>query len=257
MTSRCILHIFDAGKEALYVMIICPVCQTENDQYAVICRSCRGYIQNKIPNLDLFETAWLIIEKPRAAFQRIATADHKNYAVFLYALLGMGFAFAELWLFRAGNRFESLFTLLIFSIFAGLASGLLLFPIITSVHWIVSKILHRKAGFRNSIGITAYSLVPIIISIIFILPIELLTFGMYFFTFNPDPMTVNASSYIVLLILDGLMGLWSIILCLVGTRVGHQMSWLKSVVVVLCVLAVLAACAYGAGRAIGLLPMVA
>jgi hypothetical protein len=237
-------------------MIVCPVCQTENDQYAVICRSCRGYIQNKIPNLDLFETAWLIIEKPRVAFRRIATAEHKNYAVLLYSLLGIGFAFAELWLFRAGNRFESLFSLLIFSIVAGIASGLLLFPIITSAHWIISKILNQKAGFRNSIGITAYSLVPIIISIIFILPIELLTFGMYFFTFNPDPMTINPSSYIVLVILDGLMGLWSIVLYLVGTKVGHQISWIKSVVVVLCVLAVLAACMYGAGRAISLLPVV-
>ncbi|HVN48517.1 MAG TPA: Yip1 family protein [Bacteroidota bacterium] len=237
-------------------MIVCPVCQTENDQYAVVCRSCRGFLQNKIPNLDLFETAWLVLEKPRTAFQRIVTAEHKNYTLLLFSLFGIAFAFAELWFFRAGNRFDSFFSLLMTSLFAGLASGLVLFFIIPFIHWGISKILYRKAGFRNSLGITAYSLVPIIISIFFILPIELLTFGVYFFTFNPDPMTINASSYVILLVLDGLMGLWSIMLCLMGTKIGHQMNWLQSCIVVLCVLAVLTACGYAAGHFMMLMPVV-
>ena len=33
-------------------MVVCPVCGIQNDEYAIVCGSCKSYIQNRIANLD-------------------------------------------------------------------------------------------------------------------------------------------------------------------------------------------------------------
>jgi hypothetical protein len=212
-------------------MITCSVCQTENDQYATVCKKCGGFLQNRIPNLDLFDVLWKIIENPRSAFRLITIAEHKNYALFLYTLSGIAIAFAGVWHFRLGDRFENILTLIFLGTLIGIPLGLALCPIASSLHWGLSKILGNKASFRNSLGITSYSLTPIVISLLFVLPIELLTFGMYFFTFNPPPITIKPMLYILLMGLDIALTLWSWVLLIIGTNVGNQVAVWKSIVI--------------------------
>ena len=159
-------------------MINCLVCQTENDEYSTICKKCGGFLQNRVPNLDLFDILWKIIESPKKAFRLIMLAEHKNYAVFLYTLSGIAITFAGFWHFKLGDRFENILLIIFLAILIGIPFGIALCPIVSSLHWGLSRLLGSKALFRNSLGITSYSLVPIVISLIFVLPIELLTFGM-------------------------------------------------------------------------------
>jgi hypothetical protein len=212
-------------------MIMCSVCQTENDQYATICKKCGGFLQNRIPNLDLFDVLWKIIETPKNAFRLIMRAEHKNYAFFLYTLSGIAVAFAGFWHFKLGNRFENILVILFSAILIGIIIGIALCPIASSLHWALTRILGTKASFRNSLGITSYSLVPIVISLLLVLPVEILTFGMYFFTFNPPPITIKPISYMLLIGLDSTMTVWAWILLIIGTNVGNQLPVWKSILI--------------------------
>ncbi len=213
-------------------MILCTVCQTENDKYATICKKCGGFLQNRVPNLDLFNTLWRIIENPREAFRLIMIAEHKNYGLFLYALCGISVAFSGFWYFRIGDRFENVLLLIFWALLIGIPLGIVVCPIVSSFHWMLSKLLSGNSSFRTSMGITSYALTPVIISLVLILPIELMTFGMYFFTFNPHPMAIKPISYIVLIGLNAVMILWAFMLLIIGTKVGNQISLWKSILIV-------------------------
>ncbi|MGD0038453.1 MAG: Yip1 family protein [Bacteroidota bacterium] len=212
-------------------MITCSVCQTENDQYSTICKKCGSFLQNRVPNLDLFDVLWKIIESPKNAFRLIMRAEHKNYALFLYTLSGIAITFTGLWYFRLGDRFDNILVLIFLAILIGIPFGIVLCPLVSSLHWGLSKILDKKASFRNSLGITSYSLIPIIITLVFVLPIELLTFGMYFFTFNPPPITIKPMLYMLLIGLDIALAVWAWILLIIGTKVGNQISLWKSILI--------------------------
>ena len=213
-------------------MILCSVCQTENDKYATICEECGGFLQNRVPNLDLFDTLWRIIENPRNAFRLIMIAEHKNYALFLYTLCGISVAFSGFWYFRIGDRFENVLLLIFWALLIGVPLGIALCPIISSFHWMLSALLGGKASFRSSMGITSYALAPLTISLLLLLPIELMTFGMYFFSFNPHPIAIKPISYIALIGMNAVMILWALILLIIGTNVGNQISLWKSVLIV-------------------------
>jgi hypothetical protein len=213
-------------------MILCSVCQIENDKYATLCKKCGGFLQNRVPNLDLFDTLWRIIENPREAFRIIMIAEHKNYALLLYAICGISIAFSGFSYFKIGDRFENVLILIFWALLIGVPLGIALCPIVSFFHWSLSKLLGGKSSFRTSMGITSYTLTPITISLLLLLPIELMTFGMYLFTFNPHPIAIKPVSYSVLIGLNAVMILWAFLLLITGTKVGSQISLWKSVLIV-------------------------
>lgn len=213
-------------------MIACPVCRTDNDNYATVCTHCKAFLQNRIPNLNLFETAWKVIESPRAAFHDITIAEHKNYSIFIFSLFGVTLAFTNFWYLRIGDRFQSLLDLIIWAIIIGTGAGLLLAFFMTAVYHAGVRLMGGKSGFRSSMGLLSYSLVPVVFTLVFILPVELLTFGMYMFTSNPHPFTIKPVSYVALVGFDVVVSLWTLVLAVLGTAIGHQVSTLKSVLVV-------------------------
>jgi hypothetical protein len=220
-------------------MTICSVCQFENDDFAVTCKNCKGFLQNRIPNLDLFETVWGVIESPRATFRRIAIAEHKNFALLLFALFGLGLSFTALWHFELGDRFSTLLDLIIFATVSGPGVGILVSLVLTLVYHLLAKVSGGKAAFRTSVGALAYSLTPIVLSVFLILPIELLTFGMYMFTSNPHPYVLKPFSYVLLIGFDSLVTVWSVVLLTIGAAIVHGLAWWKSILVSLMFLAVL------------------
>lgn len=229
-------------------MVQCPVCKTQNDDFATTCIQCHSYIQNRIPNLDFFDMAWRVIETPRKAFHTISLAEHKNYSLFLFSLFGISITFTAFWFFKLGDRFGNLLDLIIWALLAGAVLGLVVAPITGGLHFLLTKLFKGKAGFRNSFGVMAYSLIPVVVSLILILPIELLTFGMYLFTSNPHPFTIKPVSYVILLGFDGVVGFWSVLLAILGTRVSQRLSIALSTAVVALILAMLGGLFFFGGR---------
>jgi hypothetical protein len=213
-------------------MITCTVCLAENDEFAITCSKCKAFLQDRVPNLDLFETGWMVLESPTKAFRRITLAEHKNYVYFLFTLFGVGLSFTGFWFFRLGNRFVTLMDLIPAAVGVGIVLGSILALLLTGVYFGFARMLGGATNFRTSFGLLGYSFTPIALSLLLVLPIELLTFGMYLFTWNPDPYAMKPLSYVVLIGLDGIVAAWSIWLAIVGTRIGHQLVlWRASVVV--------------------------
>lgn len=213
-------------------MIKCPVCFAENNDFATVCVKCKAFLQDRIPNINLFETAWRVIESPQTAFRQIVLAEHKNFSLFLFTFFGISVAFTAFWFFKLGNRFFSLLDVLQWAFISGVAIGLASALFLTIVYYIAARALGGRAGIRDSMGLLAYALVPIVISLFLVLPIELLTFGMYLFTSNPSPYSIKPLSFILLAGFDALVGIWTLILSVVATRVGHRLSTAKSLAVI-------------------------
>jgi hypothetical protein len=220
-------------------MIICPVCKTENQHLSINCSECGGYIQQKIETLDLFSITWMLIEYPKKAFHRIAIATHKNYIVFLSAIAGIGLLFSSFWFYKIGDHVSSLLQLLGIGISSGLIFGNIFIFLLSIIIWLILKIEKRPVKFRQVFAVSAYSSIPIIISVIILLPLEVLTFGTYFFATNPSPYLLKPFSYIVLLGLDFLFGLWSLILLWIGINKLRDGGWIKATMIEIISLVIL------------------
>jgi hypothetical protein len=225
-------------------MLRCPSCDTENDAYAVVCTNCRGFLQNRVPNLDLFDTLWGVVESPYATFRRIALAEHKNYALILFGGLGVALAFTLFWYRRVGLLIDTIPGILGAGLLVGVVLGPILAFVLPTAATLVLKASGLRVTFRNSLAALAYAASPIWLSVAVILPVELAIFGMYLFTRNPDPYALKPVEYAVLIGFDCLLGIWSIVLGVIGLRVVHQTSWGRSAVAVAAVVAVLAALAW-------------
>ena len=98
----------------------------QNGELAVLCSSCKSYLQSKVDNLNLFETIWQLIETPGVAFKKILLARHKNYVILLSSLAGISMAFALFWMLHFGNRFENVVVLASAGALAGVPLGFVL-----------------------------------------------------------------------------------------------------------------------------------
>ena len=217
-------------------MLRCPSCSFENDDFATICAQCKRYLQNRVPNLNFFETAWGIIESPRETFRKITLAEHKNYVLFLFAIFGVSVSFTTFWYLELGRFFDSLLFVIPWAFGGGLVGGLIVTPLLTMFSHFVGRALGSNQRFRNSNAMIAYSLVPIVLSLVLVLPIELLTFGMYLFTSNPPPFVIKPVSFVLLAGFDVLMALWTLVLAGVGMTVVYRFSVWKATGAVLIIL---------------------
>lgn len=226
-------------------MVQCPACTFENDEFATICSNCRAFLQNRVPNLNFFDTSWGILESPFKTFRIIAIAEHKNYAFFLFCCMGVALSFTAAWYLKLGAFFETLLDLIPFLVGLGVVLGALFALVLPFVHHRITKVLGARAKVRQSYGVLAYSFVPVLLSLILVLPIELLTFGMYMFTSNPHPAVIKPVSYYVLVGFDVLLGGWALILAVLGTRVVLRVSVMRSslaaVILLMVVVGILAA----------------
>lgn len=218
-------------------MIVCPVCKNSNDDFAVKCTTCSSYIQDRVPNLDFFAIVWLMIESPAEAFKKIIIAEHKNFVLFLGMFLGIAAIFALMWVNQSGRLFDNLFPLLLYGTTVGLIIALPLFYVLTLGMFAASKLLKGKATFNETYGIVGWSLVPIMLSVVFVLPLELAVLGLLLFSSNPSAYEVKPVVTSVLLLLDGSLVLWSMLLAAKGMAIASRFRFTVSVVMTLLVFA--------------------
>ncbi len=214
-------------------MLSCPVCQTMNDHLAITCKSCKSFLQQRIENLDLFSTIWDVIERPGKAFRTIALANHKNYVFLLSAVAGIAFVFTLEWLIKAGEYTDSLIALVGAGFVIGPIFGIIALLFLSLFGVSLGRVLGLKMTVRNTLAVLSYAMLPHVIRLIFILPIELMTFGLYFFTKNPSAYQIRPTSYVLLIGLDGLLSMWGCILIFLGIRSLTEASMPKAFVILL------------------------
>jgi hypothetical protein len=217
-------------------MIACPVCQAQNSNLATVCTGCGSFLQQRIENLDLFTSAWSVLERPARGFKTIALARHKNYVLVLSAVAGVALVFGFFWLAKMGEYAQNLINILAAGLALAAPVGILSVLFISLEIMLASRALRLPIRFRDAYAVVAYASVPLILTSLLFLPIEVLSFGSYFFARTPSPYSIRPLSYVVLLALDGAFAAWSIILLLVGVRVLAGAGWMKSGAAVLAAL---------------------
>ena len=209
-------------------MISCAVCAHPNDDLDTICASCGSYIQDRVANLDFFATMWRLVESPIEAFHKIIRAEHKNYVLLLMMFMGIATSFGLMWTRHAGNEFDNLIYLILLGLIIGVGIALPMGLSMTFiVHWML-RLLGGRGTFRNTYGVFGWSLMPIMLSVSVVLPIELASIGLRLFSTNPSPMEVKPVVYTVLLGLDGISVLWTLNLARIGFSVVHKISSWKT-----------------------------
>jgi Yip1-like protein len=217
-------------------MILCSVCHAENSHLATVCTGCGSFLQQRVENLDLFSCAWSVLEKPARGFRTIALARHKNGILLLSAVAGVAFVFGFFWLAKMGEYAQNLINILGAGLALAVPVGIATVLFLSFMILLVSRALRLQVRFRDVYAVAAYASVPLILTAVFFLPIEVLSFGSYFFSQNPSPYSIRPFSYVTLLALDGAFAAWSVILLFVGVRVLFDAGWMKSGAAVLAAL---------------------
>lgn len=213
-------------------MISCPVCGEQNDDLAVVCRSCKSYVQAKVDTLDLFSTVWGLIESPSATFKRIVLSRNKNYVIALSSVFGIALLYAVFWYKTLGRLFPNVLFLLGFGLLAGPLAGILFALISALMVRGIARLFGGRSTLRNMYSVFAYAMVPVIFSLVLVLPVEVAIFGIFFFDNNPSPLVINPILYLALLGLDAISVIWSWVLLVVGTRVVHGFAMPRAFAVI-------------------------
>jgi len=230
-------------------MIACTVCGTQNDEFAVVCASCKSFLQMKVDNLNLFETLWGLMESPRVAFRRIALSRHKNYVILLSCLLGMALVYSVIWFKHLGTRYPDFAILVGAGFIIGPFAGILFTYLFSVIVHRAGRLLGGTGTYRNVRAATVYASVPIVYSLVLVFPIEIAIFGPYFFSDNPPPLVIDPVAYIVLLGFDGAAVLWSLALLIEGTVVVNGFSRGKAAILAAIMVSLTSLAVYSLGFA--------
>jgi hypothetical protein len=225
-------------------MIYCKVCSNLNDDLSIHCVSCGSYLQDRVPNLDFFKTLWMMIESPRTAFKRITLSEQKNYVLTIMLIFGIAISFSLLWSVKVGNNFDNLIYLILLGLVTGFCIGIPICFSISSLLYIAFHIIGGKGSYKNTYAVFSWSLTPIIISAVILLPIDFATLGLLLFSTNPSASEVKPIVYFILIGLNILAFLWSMILGSYGLSMIHKIKFMFSLLLMALIIPAVTWCLY-------------
>ncbi len=221
-------------------MITCTVCGETNEDLAITCRKCHGFLQAKVETIDLFTTIWGLIERPRATMRKVVLARHKNYAFILLMLLGIAMSLACFSYWQLG-RHVSYGMLIVAGVLIGPPAGLLFGVIASLLAGIIARMFNGKGNARNLRAVLAFGAVPVLMLLVVVFPIQFAIFGQYLFDHNPPPEVYEPTLHYALLSLNIAGFLWAVGLYGTGLAVANTISWWKGMIPALAIAAAVVA----------------
>lgn len=181
----------------------CQVCNADNLDLAVRCSSCGSNLQNSVKALDLYSTIFNIWRYPDSTLKKVVLATHRNYSLLLAALEAIGLSFLAMYMVKAADIYSVDFTrLLVTSIVIGLIVFLPAIYIYCGLSYLTLRVRRTGATLRGYIAGIVYSLHPLALAAVFMVPMEVAVFGSYLFSNNPPPQVINPVSFYFLAFLD-------------------------------------------------------
>jgi len=176
-------------------------------------------MRGRVYNIDLWKTIGLLVESPKKAFTEIVYSEHKNFITFIFLLVA-----AKL---LVDIRFVTQLTLgefktttsLIFSyliVVGVIASFILIYSLVIKL---VLQWYKIETRFRDNLSVLIYSLIPHVFGIFFLFLLELVVFGDYLFSVNPNPFVIKGLIAYLFLGAEILIILWSVFLSFSALRV--------------------------------------
>ena len=198
-------------------VLVCNNCHAENPFYHLICTNCNAFLRSKIPNIDLWDTLWKLLESPVKTGEHIIQSDHKNFVVTILALAGIKIGIAFLII---SNALSLLQTEISSSFEFILLSGIAFIVLVVFISFLITmlnNLFGLKNRFKDNLALYSYSFLPIVLTLIILTPIQLAIYGTYWFTYNPSPLVFKPFTTYVMLFLEGLFFIWSLFLLITST----------------------------------------
>lgn len=200
------------NKSTLFELSNCSKCGHNNPPYLSICENCKSYLRDKVVNIDLWSTIYKLIESPSEAFKNILFSEHKNFIFFLLFILSIKnlilIRFISVPVLGTDGVSTSLILQIVLSI---LITGIIL----SLISIIQSKLFIKyKINFRviDVLSLNLYTQIPLVFSLIFIFPVELIVLGSDIFSNNPFAFQIKPAITYILIFLELVMIIWSFIL---------------------------------------------
>ena len=190
-------------------IIVCKNCKTSNPFHQLTCLNCKGYLRERVYNLDLWKLLEQLIESPIKGFTKIIHSEQKNFIIFIIVLVSIKFFINTIFFFliNAQNNLSSLNG--IRNYFIILTSVTLIILIFTILIKITNRLLNNITRIKDIFSILSYTLVPNIFALVILFPLELIFFGEYLFSNNPSPFLIKEIAAYIMLVLEILMILWT------------------------------------------------
>jgi len=194
-------------------IVVCKNCQAENPFYELTCKSCKGFLRERIFNIDLWKVLSLLIESPVKGFKTIIFSEHKNFT-FLILILASGKFAMDLLFFSVLHNFRYPVVIVNFpvvSIMVFIVVCLLTFSFSILLFYLGNQI-GISTRIKDNFSILTYSFIPHVFALIILFPIEVIIFGGNLFSANPSPFDLKPGIAYTLLVFELLIILWGIFL---------------------------------------------
>jgi len=194
-------------------IVICKICEEENPFYNLTCLKCKGFIRDKIANIDFWTTVQKLIDSPSDAFKNIIFSEHKNFVFMLSVIFALKMILLLLFISTFVLNYSEAATkhLLIFSL-------IVLISVFTTLYffsWTIKYLLHKfkvETRIKDNFSIFVYSVVGYVFSLLILLPIELILFGSTLIQNTPSPFFLKPFPAYAMLIFECLFIIWSFFL---------------------------------------------
>ncbi len=192
--------------------IECKTCRTENPVYGLICTNCKSFLREKIFNIDLWHTIFLLIESPGKAYNLIIQSEHKNFIFFISIVVSLKLLIDSMFLSLLTLKSEPVFGNFFRNYFIVIGELIFILMLASITFKYVTKGYGVSTRIKDNFAILTYSLLPHIFGAIFLLIIELTIFGGNIFSRNPSPFILKETLAYILTGFELLLVLWSIFL---------------------------------------------
>lgn len=188
---------------------VCSHCASINSLYAMNCSSCQFVLRNKISNIDLWDTIFLIIESPKEAFTKIVQSEKKNFIFFLALFAGFKF-FINAHFIAVVLNWN-----LPFNFTSGFYFSVVLLILTLLLSYILRLLLHPEktnTRLKDHFASVIYSFIPLILALLVLQVSEFVIFGENLLNKEPSPFLIQISFAYLFLGLELASIIWSTII---------------------------------------------
>ena len=183
--------------------------------------------QENMSAKEIFTKIWT---SPRKIFRYINETNYDKYVVILLILSGISRAFDQAAIKNFGNSM-SIWAIIGICIIVGGVFGCLTYYIYSALISWTGKWLKGKGNTNSILRVISYAMIPSIIALIFLIP-QIGVYGSEMFKSDGDTISAGLISNIFVylsLFVEFILGIWTIVLCVIGISEVQKFSIGKSI----------------------------
>lgn len=182
---------------------------------------------NSISSENIFTKIWT---SPREVFKFIITYKYDKYVTVLLIFAGISRTFDRASMKNMGDNF-SIWGIVAFCIIIGAIFGWVTYYLYSALISWTGKWINGKGNTDSILRVLSYALIPSIISMLFLIP-QMIVYGNEMYKSDGDITSGGIVSNIIFygsMILELALGLWSLVLCVIGISEVQKLSIGKSI----------------------------